>query len=61
MNKLFVKFITDEHGATAIEYGLIGAAIGVAVAVIAFVIGGEIDSTFATIEDAVSAGDSSGS
>jgi len=31
MRNLFVKFINDDSGATAIEYGLIAACISVAI------------------------------
>ena len=37
MKKLFAKFMSDESGATAIEYGLIAA--GIALAIIAVVNG----------------------
>jgi len=33
MTKLFARFAKDESGATAIEYGLIAAGIGVAIVV----------------------------
>ena len=49
MIKIIAKYLSDERGATAVEYGLIGASIAVSVAVVAFVIGEEIDLTFATI------------
>ncbi|MFN3351117.1 Flp family type IVb pilin [Pseudorhodoplanes sp.] len=49
----FKKFIRDESGATAIEYGLIAA--GIAVAIIAAVqgIGGNLKTTFGKVEDAL--------
>lgn len=31
MNNLFVRFVKDESGATAIEYGLIAAGISLAI------------------------------
>ena len=31
MNKIFARFLKDESGATAIEYGLIAALISVAI------------------------------
>jgi pilus assembly protein Flp/PilA len=37
MSKLFVRFLNDESGATAIEYGLIAA--GIALVIIAVVNG----------------------
>ena len=33
MTKLFARFAKDESGATAIEYGLIAAGIGVAIVI----------------------------
>jgi pilus assembly protein Flp/PilA len=42
-------FIADEDGVTAIEYGLIAALVGVAVAVAAKALGVEIASTFDTV------------
>ncbi len=43
------RYVSNEDGATAIEYGLIGASIAVAVGAVAFVIGDEIDITFTAI------------
>ncbi len=47
------KFIHDESGATAIEYGLIAA--GIAVAIIAAVqgLGTKLTSTFQSVQDAL--------
>lgn len=42
-------FIADEDGVTAIEYGLIAALIGVAMAATAAALGSEINSTFQTV------------
>ncbi len=39
MRDLFVKFINDDSGATAIEYGLIAACIAVAIIAILQIIG----------------------
>ena len=39
-------FISDESGVTAIEYGLIAALVGVAVAGTAKLLGDEIKTTF---------------
>jgi pilus assembly protein Flp/PilA len=49
MRHLLARFISNEHGATAIEYGLIAA--GIAVAIIATVIGlgTNLNSTFSSI------------
>lgn len=43
---LFNRFVKDESGATAIEYGLIAALIAVGIIAGASVIGGELKKTF---------------
>ena len=49
MKKLVLRFINDDIGATAIEYGLI--ATGISIAIIAAVnsIGTSLNSTFSSI------------
>ncbi|MET0575538.1 MAG: Flp family type IVb pilin [Mesorhizobium sp.] len=49
MSKLFARFLKDESGATAIEYGLIAALIALAIMVGAGTIGSEVGKTFTTI------------
>jgi pilus assembly protein Flp/PilA len=49
-------FIADENGVTAIEYGLIAALIGVAMATVAGEVGDEIADTFEYIRDELMAG-----
>ncbi|MFJ6326733.1 MULTISPECIES: Flp family type IVb pilin [unclassified Rhizobium] len=49
MSKLFSRFLKDESGATAIEYGLIAALISVAIITGATSLGGKLNSTFANI------------
>lgn len=44
-------FIADEDGVTAIEYGLIAALIGVAIATVAGDVGTGIKETFKYIRD----------
>lgn len=51
MQNLFTRFIKDESGATAIEYGLIAALISVGIIAGATVIGGEVSNTFNSIGD----------
>jgi len=46
-------FVADENGVTAIEYGLIAALIGVAVAGTAKTLGGDLSDLFSTISDKV--------
>jgi pilus assembly protein Flp/PilA len=50
MSKL-VRFVKDESGATAIEYGLIAAATGLALVAVMPLIGEQLESTFGTIAD----------
>lgn len=56
MTKLFARFLKDESGATAIEYGLIAALIALAIMAGATTIGSQLDLTFtaigSTLEDA---------
>jgi pilus assembly protein Flp/PilA len=49
MTKLFARFMKDESGATAIEYGLIAALISVAIITGATSIGGALNTTFSNI------------
>ncbi|WP_275787782.1 Flp family type IVb pilin [Pararhizobium gei] len=46
MTKIFARFMKDESGATAIEYGLIAALISVALIAGATTLGDEIDAKF---------------
>jgi pilus assembly protein Flp/PilA len=48
MSKL-VRFVKDESGATAIEYGLIAAATGLALVIVMPVINGKLKTTFTSI------------
>jgi pilus assembly protein Flp/PilA len=47
---MIFKFLRDESGATAIEYGLIAAGISVAIIGIVSTIGGKLLTAFQTIE-----------
>lgn len=49
MTKLFARFLKDESGATAIEYGLIAALISVALIAGATALGNQIGTTFNTL------------
>ena len=51
--KEWLRFLKDESGATAIEYGLIAA--GIAVAIIATVqgLGGNLNTTFGSVQSAL--------
>ena len=50
---LFVRFLKDQAGVTAIEYGLIATLIGVAIIVGATALGGKLNDTFTAISGAV--------
>ena len=43
---LLKKFLRDESGATAIEYGLIAAGISVAIIAVVQGVGGKLETTF---------------
>jgi pilus assembly protein Flp/PilA len=53
----FGRFLRDESGATAIEYGLIAAGISVAIITVVMTLGSQLQSTFSTVvSDLQSAG-----
>jgi pilus assembly protein Flp/PilA len=49
MSKIFARFVKDESGATAIEYGLIAALIALAIMVGAGALGNNLNSKFQEI------------
>ena len=49
MGNLFHRFIDDQSGVTAIEYGLIAALIAVVIIVAVTAVGTDLQSTFLTI------------
>ena len=49
MNKFITKFVQDESGATAIEYGLIAALVACAIIIAVTTLGEKIASTFTTV------------
>ena len=49
MTKLFARFVKDESGATAIEYGLIAALISVALITGASTLGNALNTQFDNI------------
>jgi pilus assembly protein Flp/PilA len=51
MRQAWNKFIRSEEGATAIEYGLIAAGIAVAISVVVFTVGGNLDTMFGGVGD----------
>jgi pilus assembly protein Flp/PilA len=54
MTKLY-RFLNDDSGVTAIEYGLIAAGIGVAIIVVVFNVGTALQGIFETVESKLTA------
>jgi pilus assembly protein Flp/PilA len=50
---LFGKFLADESGATAIEYGLIAAGISVAIIAVVQGLGTKLTTTFTKVDTAL--------
>jgi pilus assembly protein Flp/PilA len=50
---MFKKYIRDESGATAIEYGLIAAGIAVAIITVVQGLGTKLTSTFTSVQNAL--------
>ena len=46
MKKIFMSFLKDEDGVTAIEYGLIAALIAVVIITAVTLVGESLDNTF---------------
>ena len=57
MQNLVTRFIKDESGATAIEYGLIAALIAVALIAGATAIGDSLDAKFKFVSSKLDAAD----
>lgn len=51
MKNLFVRFVKDNSGATAIEYGLIAAGISVAIIAVVNGLGTTLNAKFKSISD----------
>jgi pilus assembly protein Flp/PilA len=50
MKNLVARFAKDESGATAIEYGLIAAGIGVAIVTVVGEVGTELNTMFGEVK-----------
>ena len=46
----FSRFMNDESGATAIEYGLIAAILGVGIITVLKSVKSELNTTFSTVQ-----------
>jgi pilus assembly protein Flp/PilA len=53
MSTLIARFMKDESGATAIEYGLIAAGISVAIIVVVQTLGSKLNTTFTSVSNAL--------
>lgn len=49
MNRI-ARFLKDESGATAIEYGLLAAGISIAIITAVYTVGGELATMFGTVQ-----------
>jgi pilus assembly protein Flp/PilA len=54
--KTFKRFIHDESGASAIEYGLLAAGISIAIIVAVNTLGVQLSSTFTTVSSDMATG-----
>ncbi|AMD60575.1 Flp family type IVb pilin [Rhizobium pusense] len=55
MTKIFARFLKDESGATAIEYGLIAALISVAIIGGASAVGTKLNAFFQALSERIDA------
>jgi pilus assembly protein Flp/PilA len=53
MHLTFARFLTDESGATAIEYGLIAAGISIAIIAVVQGLGTQLKTTFSSVSSAL--------
>jgi len=53
MKTLFSRFVKDESGATAIEYGLIAAGISVGIITAVKLVGNNLNNTFNSVANSV--------
>jgi len=53
MKTLVSRFVKDQSGATAIEYGLIAAGISVAIIAVVQGLGSKLNTTFGSVSSAL--------
>ena len=53
MTDVFLRFLKDDRGATAIEYGLIAAGISVAIIATVQALGTNLNNTFSSVSGAL--------
>jgi pilus assembly protein Flp/PilA len=51
MARLIRRFVQDQEGATAIEYGLIAAGISVAIVTVVKTVGSQLVVTFTSVQN----------
>lgn len=56
MKNLFLRFVKDDSGATAIEYGLIAAGISVAIIAVVNGLGSQLNTKFNSISTQLGGG-----
>jgi pilus assembly protein Flp/PilA len=52
MTDLVKRFVQDESGATAVEYGLVAAGISVAIIAVMQGLGSKLNTTFTSVQSA---------
>ena len=53
MKTLVTRFVKDESGATAIEYGLIATGISIAILAVVKNVGTSLNATFTSVQNAL--------
>ena len=53
MSGMLMRFVRNESGATAIEYGLIAAGISVAIIAVVQGLGSSLNTTFTSVQSAL--------
>ena len=51
--KKLINFLRGEEGATALEYGLMAAAIAAAIVTVVFSLGTKVKTAFTTVDNAM--------
>ncbi|MFK7840514.1 MAG: Flp family type IVb pilin [Bdellovibrionales bacterium] len=55
MLAIFDTYLRDDEGATAIEYGLMGAAIALGIIALVFTLGDRVEGSFQSVDDSLAA------
>jgi len=53
MSDAIKKFVSDDEGATAVEYGLLVALIAAVIVGTVVILGGQVNDAFVTVSDAL--------